>query len=84
MLNNIKQQFGGSWTEDKLKRLQKYLNAYTTIFSKNPRAQHLIPIYIDAFAGTGYRTTKKEKTAKSLFQNCSKRKQFNFWKEVRE
>lgn len=49
-------RFGGNWTEDKLNRLRKYLCAYTKIFAKNPRAQKLIPIYVDAFAGTGYRT----------------------------
>lgn len=48
--------FGGDWTEEKLQRVRKYLAAYTTIFAKNPRAQKLIPIYVDAFAGTGYRT----------------------------
>ncbi len=33
--------FGGDWTEQKLERLQKYLKAYTTIFTKNERAQSL-------------------------------------------
>jgi three-Cys-motif partner protein len=49
-------RFGGGWTEEKLKRVRKYLAAYTKIFAKNPRAQKLTPIYVDAFAGTGYRT----------------------------
>lgn len=49
-------RFGGPWTEEKLERVRKYLAAYTTIFAKNPRAQKLTPIYVDAFAGTGYRT----------------------------
>jgi len=49
-------QFGGSWTQKKLERVRKYLVAYTTIFAKNPRAQKLTTIYVDAFAGTGYRT----------------------------
>jgi len=48
-------EFGGAWTTEKLERLRKYLVAYTTIFSKNPKAQNLITIYVDAFAGTGYR-----------------------------
>lgn len=48
--------FGGSWTEEKLNRVRKYLAAYMKIFANNPRAQKLIPIYVDAFAGTGYRT----------------------------
>jgi three-Cys-motif partner protein len=44
--------FGGSWTEDKLDRVQRYLEAYMTILRKHPS---LVPVYVDAFAGTGYR-----------------------------
>ncbi|MHB8562629.1 MAG: three-Cys-motif partner protein TcmP [Acidiferrobacteraceae bacterium] len=51
-----KQQFGGNWTQEKLERVRKYLQAYTTIFANNPRAKKLKPIYVDAFAGSGYRT----------------------------
>lgn len=47
------QQFGGRWTEEKLKRLQKYLAAYTIIFNNNERARKLHFMYVDAFAGTG-------------------------------
>lgn len=50
-----KHQFGGDWTTDKLERLRKYLCAYMTIFTKNPKAQYFTTIYVDAFAGTGYR-----------------------------
>lgn len=48
--------FGGNWTDEKLKRLAKYLHAYTTIFRGNPKARMLTTTYVDAFAGTGYRT----------------------------
>lgn len=48
-------RFGGSWTEDKLIRLQKYLKAYLRIFKKNPRAAMFYTTYVDAFAGTGDR-----------------------------
>ena len=48
------QPFGGPWTQDKLERLQKYLQAYTTIFKRNPRASYFEISYVDAFAGTGY------------------------------
>lgn len=48
-------QFGGSWTEEKLDRISSYLTAYRTIFSRNPRAMYYRTIYVDAFAGTGYR-----------------------------
>jgi len=51
------QSFGGDWTEDKLKRLGKYLQAYTKIFAANQNAQFLTTVYVDAFASTGERTT---------------------------
>jgi len=56
-------QFGGAWTEEKLNRVRKYLAAYTTIFTQNPRAATLRTIYVDAFAGTGYRTTSSQHTS---------------------
>ena len=49
------QTFGGDWTEDKLKRISKYLRAYTKIFAANEKAKHLSTIYVDAFASTGGR-----------------------------
>ena len=49
-------EFGGDWTSDKLERIRKYLSAYTIIFNRNEQARKLFPIYVDAFAGTGYRT----------------------------
>ncbi len=45
--------FGGSWTEEKLACLAKYLHACTTIFRRNPRARFFTTYYVDAFAGTG-------------------------------
>jgi three-Cys-motif partner protein len=53
-------EFGGDWTTDKLERVRKYLQAYTIIFNHNPKAQKLHTIYVDAFAGTGYRTPRPE------------------------
>ena len=50
-------KFGGDWTEVKLAKLEKYLKAYRTIFSGNERAKHFRTWYVDAFAGTGSRTT---------------------------
>lgn len=50
------QHFGGSWTDEKLERLRKYLHAYTKIFAKNIKAQYFTTVYVDAFAGTGYRS----------------------------
>lgn len=54
MANNTQQLFGGSWTQEKLERVSKYLQAYTTIFKKNPKAAYFEITYLDAFAGTGY------------------------------
>lgn len=50
--------FGGKWTEEKLEGLRRYLPAYMKIMSQNPRAAYFSTIYVDAFAGTGYRTTE--------------------------
>ena len=55
-------KFGGNWTENKLGRVGKYLSAYTTIMSKQPFRF----AYIDAFAGTGYRTLKESENSSEL------------------
>lgn len=52
----IEHSFGGNWTDDKLECLRKYLDPYRCIFTQNIKASSLTTIYIDAFAGTGYRT----------------------------
>ncbi len=56
------QMFGGDWTEEKLARVQKYLAAYTKALSK----QSFHTIYVDAFAGTGYRTLKQKDDQNTL------------------
>lgn len=53
-------QFGGQWTDDKLVILGKYLKAYRTIFSKNQYARRYTTLFIDAFAGTGYRAAPQD------------------------
>lgn len=47
-------RFGGDWTEKKLDILGGYLQAYTTALKNQPFEK----VYIDAFAGTGYRSAK--------------------------
>ena len=65
-------EFGGDWTAEKLERVRKYLAAYTVIFARNPKAQKLIPIYVDAFAGTGYRTKSPRLDAQTaLFEELA-------------
>lgn len=43
----------GAWAHTKLDRLERYLKAYMTVFSKPQRYAHYHCAYIDAFAGTG-------------------------------
>jgi three-Cys-motif partner protein len=45
-------RFGGDWTDEKLAAIGKYLSAYTTALTGKFKLA-----YIDAFAGTGYRTS---------------------------
>ncbi|OQW59897.1 MAG: hypothetical protein BVN28_09810 [Nitrospira sp. ST-bin4] len=49
-------QFGGAWTTRKLEVLAGYLQGYTTALKKTPFQK----LYIDAFAGTGYRENRRE------------------------
>src|SRR5690606_28718470 len=54
-------RFGGDWTKAKLDVLAHYLSAYTTALEHKPtRARPFRKVYIDAFAGTGYRTSRRE------------------------
>jgi three-Cys-motif partner protein len=53
--DKTRQLFGGDWTEEKLAILKKYLCAYNTVLKK----QHFTRIYVDAFAGTGYRVQRQ-------------------------
>ena len=63
--------FGGDWTTQKLDVLAKYLRSYTTAL-KNQRFR---TGYIDAFAGTGYRTERRgeadEASAELLFPDLA-------------
>jgi hypothetical protein len=62
------QMFGGDWTEKKLGVLEKYLTAYTTALKNQPFKK----VYMDAFAGTGYRELKSvEHPAKPLFEEIA-------------
>ncbi|HVN49124.1 MAG TPA: three-Cys-motif partner protein TcmP [Bacteroidota bacterium] len=49
---NKNHNFGGHWTEQKLLKIKNYLQAYARIMNK----QSFRFAYIDAFAGSGYRT----------------------------
>ena len=56
----VEPEFGGSWTEAKLERLRTYLRAFMKIFSRNTRAGYYKTVYLDGFAGTGFRKRKKK------------------------
>ncbi|GFO59104.1 hypothetical protein GMST_14290 [Geomonas silvestris] len=56
------QEFGGDWTQEKLFRVRSYLSAYTQAL-KN---KNFNLVYIDAFAGTGYRNLKIDETSTDL------------------
>lgn len=57
------QKFGGDWTQEKLARVSSYLTAYATALKNQPFKL----IYIDAFAGTGYRNQDNNDNNHSLF-----------------
>ena len=54
MSDSQQEMFGGTWTREKLSRVQKYLSAYCQIFKEGARGAYFQTTYVDAFAGTGY------------------------------
>jgi three-Cys-motif partner protein len=67
------QRFGGPWTEEKLSRLKKYLHAYMKIFGPGKRAAYFRAIYVDAFAGSGFRKdpTSTDEVTDTLFDEVA-------------
>jgi len=61
--NGKSHKFGGDWTETKLKVIANYLKSYTTAL-KNTTFEK---IYIDAFAGTGYREPSHDEEEENYF-----------------
>ncbi len=61
------QMFGGDWTERKLDAVEQYLRAYAKALSKTKFKR----VYIDAFAGTGYREQRASPVPAqlSIFEN---------------
>jgi three-Cys-motif partner protein len=56
--------FGGDWTTQKLDMVKRYLVSYTTALKNQP----FRIAYIDAFAGTGYRTRRPQTKPASTVQ----------------
>jgi three-Cys-motif partner protein len=61
----MRESIVGPWARDKLERLHKYLNAYTTIMHKQSFAGYH---YIDAFAGPGMHTIRPRKSSAAKAQ----------------
>lgn len=57
------QFFGGDWTEQKLEALDRYLTEYVKVMKNQP----FECIYIDAFAGTGYREKETSSLQEGFF-----------------
>ena len=69
MGTTINHRFGGNWTQDKLAALSKYLTAYMNIFKTNERARWFTTNYVDAFAGTGFRSESSTESGLTLFDD---------------
>jgi three-Cys-motif partner protein len=67
MTGSTQEFFGGGWTEQKLAMLAKYLSAYTTALKK----QRFERLYVDAFAGTGYRRQKEVEEGASIIKELA-------------
>lgn len=63
-------KFGGSWSDEKLQIIKDYLGIYTNALKRQPFGL----IYIDAFAGCGFRENKSN-------QNASENNQLSFIEE---
>lgn len=64
-----KEQWGGSWTEQKLEAFAKYVKAYLAIMNSYRDKYNWKPIYFDGFAGSGARGGLKDRDEinKTLF-----------------
>ena len=77
MPNEQTQLFGGAWTEDKLKILSQYLSKYNTALKNTPFTR----VYVDAFAGTGYRQQRKSEFAlPDIFEEIAEEEPQSFLK----
>lgn len=71
------QLFGGDWTEQKLNILSRYLKAYNTALRNLPFQR----IYVDAFAGTGYRQLRQDEFSRQdLFADLRQDEPERFFK----
>ena len=64
--DSIHSSWGGSWTEEKLDALEKYVNAYLTIMNVYKDRYGWKLIYFDGFAGSGSRNEDGSQTISDL------------------
>lgn len=64
--DSIPSAWGGSWTEEKLDALEKYVNAYLTIMNVQKNKYGWKLIYFDGFAGSGSRNEDGTQTVSDL------------------
>ncbi|MEP0862608.1 MAG: hypothetical protein HRF52_14335 [Ignavibacterium sp.] len=59
-----KNVWGGSWTEEKLEAFEQYVNAYLSIMNAQKKKYNGWPtiIYFDGFAGSGKRTKENKES----------------------
>jgi len=67
------QEWGGKWTETKLRAFESYVNAYLKIMINQKVKKGWLKniIYFDGFAGSGNRNIKKENNQLMFFKNVS-------------
>lgn len=76
----MRQEYGGSWTEKKLKALKDYLCAYMTLMKGNPSARHFRPVYLDGFAGSGRRYATPKANEPGLLEEFGASEAVDFYK----
>jgi len=76
-MNYHNHSFGGKWTEQKLDILEKYLRAWLSIFNGNENAKYFRTVYLDAFAGTGYRSVSSN-SEEELFDSVTEEESEQF------
>lgn len=64
--------WGGSWTEEKLDALEKYVNAYLTIMNVAKKKYGWRTVYLDGFAGSGSRNEYGSHTVSELMSDLFK------------
>jgi three-Cys-motif partner protein len=76
-------RFGGPWTEENLARLRKYLRAYMKIFGPGKRGACFRAVYVDAFAGTGFRKdpSSQDEDTDTLFDEAASDLDVDAWRK---